>query len=47
MRFSHSRAYVEDALAAAGFVIAELSEASTRVDAGVPVPGLVVVARNA
>ncbi len=44
LRFSHSRATVEQALAATGFATLSLTQASTRREKGVDVPGLVVVA---
>lgn len=47
MRFAHGRSYVEAAVAAAGLTVASIEDASTREDRGLPVPGLVVVARRA
>ncbi|WOJ89826.1 tetratricopeptide repeat protein [Methylocapsa polymorpha] len=44
MRFSHSEAYVKRVARDAGLSIALLEQASTRKDAGVDAPGLVVVA---
>lgn len=46
LRFSHARAYIERALAQAGFGALVLEEKSTRQDGGVDVPGLVIVARR-
>lgn len=46
LRFAHSAAHVAAALAAAGLLLLSLDEVSTRRDAGVDVPGLVVVARK-
>ncbi|MEP9366036.1 methyltransferase domain-containing protein [Xanthobacter sp. VNH20] len=45
LRYAHGRAYVADALAAAGFATPVLEPVSTRTEKGVPVPGLVCVAR--
>ncbi|MDE1568755.1 class I SAM-dependent DNA methyltransferase [Aquabacter sp. P-9] len=47
LRYAHGRAYVERALAKAGFTPLELAAVSTRTEKSVPVPGLVVVARAA
>lgn len=47
MRFSHHRSYAEAALAHAGLSVAVAEATSTRTEGGVPVPGLVVVARRA
>jgi predicted TPR repeat methyltransferase len=44
LRFAHGAAHVRAAVAAAGLALVELTEASTRSEAGVPVPGLLVVA---
>jgi predicted TPR repeat methyltransferase len=44
LRFAHGVTHVRAALTAAGLRIAELSEASTRSEGGIAVPGLVVVA---
>ena len=44
LRFRHSRAYVSRALGAAGLTILTLEPTSTRREAGVEVPGLIVVA---
>jgi predicted TPR repeat methyltransferase len=46
LRFAHSRAHVRAALADAGLVLAAMIDASTRTEAGVPVPGLVVIAAS-
>lgn len=45
LRYAHSEAHVRDALRTAGFTVVSLDAASTRTEKGVPVPGLVVVAR--
>ncbi|MFG1425545.1 methyltransferase domain-containing protein [Roseixanthobacter glucoisosaccharinicivorans] len=47
LRYAHGRAYLADALAAAGFTAPVLEPVSTRTEKGVPVPGLVCVARRA
>jgi predicted TPR repeat methyltransferase len=46
LRYAHGAAHVRDALAAAGLTLLSLDSASTRTEKGVPVPGLIVVARN-
>lgn len=46
LRFSHTRAYIERALAQAGFGALVIEDESTRQDGGVDVPGLVIVARR-
>ena len=46
MRVSHSAAYLRVAIAGAGLDLTRLAEASTRLEAGRPVPGLVAVARK-
>ena len=46
MRFTHSRAYVEAALAAAGLSLVDVKTSSTRREAGEDVPGLIFVARR-
>ena len=46
LRYAHGAALVRDALAAAGLTLLSLDSASTRTEKGVPVPGLIVVARN-
>jgi predicted TPR repeat methyltransferase len=45
LRYAHGAAHVHDALAAAGLTPVSLDSASTRTEKGVPVPGLIVVAR--
>jgi predicted TPR repeat methyltransferase len=45
LRYAHGAAHVRDALAAAGLDLLDLRDAATRTEAGVAVPGLVVVAR--
>ncbi|MCK9908637.1 methyltransferase domain-containing protein [Microbacteriaceae bacterium K1510] len=45
LRYAHGEAHVRDALRAAGLAVVSLDAASTRTEKGVPVPGLVVVAR--
>jgi predicted TPR repeat methyltransferase len=45
-RYSHSRAYVERALTAAGFATPAVVEAALRMEAGDPVAGLVITARK-
>lgn len=47
MRYSHSEAYVWKAVQAAGLRMALIEPASTRKDAGIDAPGLVVVATRA
>jgi predicted TPR repeat methyltransferase len=47
LRYAHSRAYLERLASAHGFAVAVMDEASTRKDAGVDVPGLVVVLARA
>ncbi len=44
LRYAHAAAYLRDTLTQAGLNVVLLREVSTRIDAGVPVPGLVVVA---
>jgi predicted TPR repeat methyltransferase len=46
LRYAHGAAHVRAAVAGAGLRLLALTEASTRSEAGVPVPGLVVVARS-
>jgi predicted TPR repeat methyltransferase len=46
LRYAHGAAHVRDAIAAAGLGLVSLDSASTRTEKGVPVPGLIVVARN-
>lgn len=46
-RYSHSREYIERVLADSGFDVLDLTSAVLRREAGVPVNGLVVVARTA
>lgn len=43
MRFAHARQYIDDTARSAGFEVVSIGEASTRLDAGRPVPGLVCV----
>ncbi len=45
LRYAHSAAYLRQVLAAAGLAPLTLESASTRDEGGVPVPGLVVVAK--
>lgn len=45
-RYSHRRDYIERELAAAGFHRANIVEESIRMDAGKPVPGLIVTAQR-
>lgn len=45
-RFAHSEAYLRALLATNGFGIAALSRAAIRMDRGVPIDGLIVVARR-
>jgi predicted TPR repeat methyltransferase len=45
LRYQHGAAHVRAAVAGAGLTLASLGEASTRHEAGVPVPGLAVVAK--
>jgi predicted TPR repeat methyltransferase len=44
LRYAHSEAHVRAALAASGLNPVRFDFASTRVEKGVPVPGLIVVA---
>jgi predicted TPR repeat methyltransferase len=44
LRYAHGAAHVREALAAAGLELIELTPASTRTEAGAPVPGLIAVA---
>jgi predicted TPR repeat methyltransferase len=46
LRYAHGAAHVRAAVAGAGLRLLTLTEASTRSEAGVPVPGLVAVARS-
>jgi predicted TPR repeat methyltransferase len=45
LRYAHGAAHVRAALEAAGLTLVSLDSASTRTEKGVPVPGLIVVAR--
>jgi predicted TPR repeat methyltransferase len=44
LRYAHGRAHVDAALRAVGFRILKIGDTSTRMEAGRPVPGLIVVA---
>ena len=46
LRYAHSAAHVRAALAAASLSVLDLSSASPRTEAGIPVSGLVVVASH-
>jgi predicted TPR repeat methyltransferase len=46
LRYAHGAAHVRDALTAAGLNLVSLDSATTRTEKGVPVPGLIAVARN-
>ena len=46
LRYAHGAAHVRQACGAARLDVVQLREASTRNEAGVPVPGLVAVARH-
>ncbi len=46
LRYQHGAAHVRAAVTGAGLTLASLDQASTRSEAGVAVPGLVVVARS-
>jgi predicted TPR repeat methyltransferase len=46
LRYAHAAAHVRAALGAAGLRLLDLTEASTRTEAGAPVPGLLVVAQG-
>jgi predicted TPR repeat methyltransferase len=46
LRYAHGAAHVRAAVAGAALTLLTLTEASTRSEAGLPVPGLVVVARR-
>jgi predicted TPR repeat methyltransferase len=45
LRYAHAESHVRGALAAAGLLLVSLDSAPARSEKGVPVPGLVVVAR--
>jgi predicted TPR repeat methyltransferase len=45
-RYGHSASYVRASLEAAGLVVLQLQQQPIRCEAGVPVPGLVIVARK-
>lgn len=47
LRYAHGAAHARAALAAAGLTLVSLDSASTRTEKGMPVPGLIVVARSA
>jgi predicted TPR repeat methyltransferase len=47
LRYAHGEAHVRSALEAAGLTIHELAPVSTRMEADVPVPGLLVIAERA
>ena len=44
LRYAHSEAYLRAAIAGAGLTLCEITSASTLIEAGEPVPGLVVTA---
>ena len=46
LRYAHGAAHVRDAIVAAGLNLVSLDFASTRTEKGVPVPGLIVVAKS-
>lgn len=46
LRYAHAEGYVRERLGEAGLVVVSLERASTRTEANVPVPGLVVVAER-
>ena len=46
LRYAHGQAHVQQAVAAAGLKPASLASASTRMEKGVPVPGLIVLATH-
>ena len=46
LRYAHGEAHVQRAVAAAGLKPVSLASASTRVEKGVPVPGLIVLATH-
>jgi predicted TPR repeat methyltransferase len=46
LRYAHGAAHVRDAIAAAGLNLVSLDSASTRTEKGMPVPGLIVVAKS-
>ena len=46
LRYAHGAAHVRDALGRADLAISQMTPASTRTENGVPVPGLLVVARK-
>ncbi len=47
LRFAHSRSYVEDRVVATGLGLEHIEAASTRIEKGVAVAGLLVIARRA
>jgi predicted TPR repeat methyltransferase len=47
LRYAHGERHVRDALAAAGLTVLRLQPVSTRMEAGEPVPGLLIVAGRA
>jgi predicted TPR repeat methyltransferase len=47
LRYAHSVQYVRDALETAGLAVISIERAAARAEAGLPVPGLVVVATSA
>jgi predicted TPR repeat methyltransferase len=46
-RYRHSRAYIAEQAAAAGFTVVALEDTATRIDRGEPVPSLAVLLRRA
>lgn len=46
LRYAHGAAHVREALAAAGLTLISLDSASTRTEKGIPVPGLIAVAKR-
>jgi predicted TPR repeat methyltransferase len=47
LRYAHGERHVRDALAAAGLTVSRLQPVSTRMEAGAPVPGLLIVVGRA
>jgi predicted TPR repeat methyltransferase len=46
LRYAHGAAHLRDAIAAAALTLDRLADVSTRTEKGIPVPGLVAVARR-
>lgn len=46
LRYAHGAAHLRDTIAAAGLTLVSLDSAATRTEKGMPVPGMIAVARN-